>query len=50
MIEKSSALPLSVRLSQIIVGIVGAFFILYIGQEIILPLLFALIIASLIPL
>lgn len=48
MIEKNTPLPLSVRLSQIIVGIIAVFFILYIGQEIILPLLFALIIAILI--
>ena len=47
MIENNSSLPLSVRLSQIILGIIAVFFILYIGQEIILPLLFALIIAIL---
>ena len=40
-------LPLYLKLSQIIIGIIGLFYILYVGQEIIVPLLFSLILAIL---
>lgn len=40
-------LPLYIRLSQLFLGIVALFYVLYIGQEIIVPILFALIIAIL---
>ena len=44
---KSDSLPFYMKLSQILIGIVAATFILYIGQEIIIPFVFALIIAIL---
>ena len=36
-----STFPIYVKLSQIILGLIGFFFILYIGQEILIPLTFA---------
>ena len=39
--------PLYIRMSQLIIGILAFFYILYIGQDIILPLIFSLIIAIL---
>ena len=45
--EKESYLPVSVRMPLLLLGIVAFFFVLYIGQEIILPLLFSVIIAIL---
>ncbi len=47
MTEKNSHLPFYISISQITIGVIGLFFILYIGQEIILPLIFATIIAIL---
>ena len=40
-------IPLYLKLSQITLGLIGFFFILYIGQDIIVPLLFSLILAIL---
>jgi predicted PurR-regulated permease PerM len=40
-------LPLYLKLSQITIGLIGFFYVLYIGQEIIAPLLFSLIISIL---
>ncbi len=40
-------LPLYLKLSQIIMGLVAVFFVLYIGKQIIVPLIFATIIAIL---
>ncbi len=45
--KSTITLPLYSKLSQIILGIIGIFFILYIGREIIVPLAFATIIAIL---
>ncbi len=45
--EKNNSFPLAIRLSQIVTGIVALFFILYIGQDILIPLTFALVIAIL---
>ncbi|HMG15699.1 MAG TPA: AI-2E family transporter [Saprospiraceae bacterium] len=39
--------PFYIRISQVIIGIVGFFFILYIGQDIIIPLVFGTLIAIL---
>ena len=47
MIEKVSPSPFYVKLAQIIIGIIGLTYIMYVGQEIIIPLLFSLIIAIL---
>jgi predicted PurR-regulated permease PerM len=43
----SSQVPVYIKLSQIIVGIVAFFYILYIGQEILIPLVFSFILAIL---
>ena len=43
----NSRLPLYLKLSQVLIGIVAFFFILYIGRGIIIPLVFALILAIL---
>ena len=40
-------LPLYLKLSQVTLGLIGFFYILYIGQEIIVPLIFSLILAIL---
>ena len=40
-------IPLFLKLSQITLGLIGLFYILYVGQDIIVPLLFALILAIL---
>jgi predicted PurR-regulated permease PerM len=40
-------LPFYVKLSQIIIGLVAFFYVMYIGQDIIIPLVFAVIIAIL---
>ncbi|MEJ7644862.1 MAG: AI-2E family transporter [Chryseolinea sp.] len=45
--ESTTKLPIYTKLAQIIVGLIGFFFILYIGQEIIVPITFAIIIAIL---
>jgi predicted PurR-regulated permease PerM len=45
--EKSSNLPFYVKCSQVIVGLVAFFYVLYIGQDIIVPLIFATIISIL---
>ena len=45
--EKPSNIPFYLKISQILLGIVAFFFILYVGSEIIRPLLFALILAIL---
>jgi predicted PurR-regulated permease PerM len=42
-----SVLPVYVKLSQIIVGLIGFFFILYIGRDILIPLTFATLFAIL---
>ncbi|MGN6618609.1 MAG: AI-2E family transporter [Ilyomonas sp.] len=42
-----SHLPLYLKLSQIVIGIVAFFFILYVGRDIIIPLVFAIILAIL---
>jgi predicted PurR-regulated permease PerM len=42
-----SKIPFYLKTSQIILGLIGLFFILYIGQEIIIPLIFSFIIAIL---
>ena len=47
MIKNESSLPFYVKHAQIIIGLIGLTFILYVGQEIIIPLLFSLIIAIL---
>jgi len=47
MIENNSSIPFYVKLAQITIGIVGLTFIMYLGQEIIIPLLLALIVAIL---
>ncbi|CAN5894282.1 AI-2E family transporter [soil metagenome] len=45
--EKQSHLPFYLKFSQIIIGLVAFFYVLYIGQEIILPLIYATILAIL---
>lgn len=45
--EKSVNIPFYLKISQILLGIVAFFFIMYVGSEIIRPLLFALILAIL---
>lgn len=45
--EKSTTLPFYLKVSQILMGIVAFFYVLYVGSEIILPLVFALILAIL---
>ena len=47
MIENDSNIPFYVKLAQITIGIIGLMFIMYVGQEIIIPLLFSLIVAIL---
>ncbi len=44
---KTDSLPFYLKLSQISIGIVAFVFVIYIGQQIILPLIFALLIAIL---
>ncbi len=43
----ATKLPVYTKLAQIILGLIGFFFILYIGQDILIPVSFALIIAIL---
>ncbi len=45
--ENKTHFPFYIQLSQVIIGIVGFFFIIYIGQEIIIPIAFATLIAIL---
>lgn len=45
--EKSSNLPFYVKCSQVIIGLIGFFYVLYIGRDIIVPLVFATIISIL---
>ncbi|MEO8151061.1 MAG: AI-2E family transporter [Bacteroidia bacterium] len=45
--EQNSQVPVFIKLSQITIGVVGFFFVLYIGQDIIIPLIFSVIIAIL---
>lgn len=45
--ENRISLPVYIRLSQIVLGIVAFFYVMYVGQDIILPLTFSLIIAIL---
>ncbi len=47
MMEKTTHLPFYLKVSQIIIGLVAFFYVLYIGQDIILPLIYATIIAIL---
>lgn len=47
MVNSEIKLPVYSKLAQVILGLIGFFYILFIGQEIIIPLLFALIIAIL---
>ena len=45
--SRKVSLPFYVNLAQIIIGIIGLTFIMYVGQEIIIPLVFSLIVAIL---
>ena len=45
--NKPLQIPFYLKISQIILGIIALFFVLYIGQAIILPLIYALILAIL---
>jgi len=45
--DKKTGLPFYLKFSQILIGLVAFFFVLYIGQEIILPLIYATILAIL---
>ena len=45
--DKNSSLPFYLKFSQIIIGLLAFFYILYIGQEIILPLIYATVLAIL---
>ena len=45
--EESPVIPLYVKISLIIIGILAFFFILYVGQDIIVPLVFATLISIL---
>lgn len=45
--EKPVNIPFYLKISQILMGIIALFFVLYVGSEIIRPLLFALILAIL---
>lgn len=45
--EQTNQVPSFIKLSQITIGIVGLFFVLYIGQDILIPLIFSLVIAIL---
>jgi len=45
--EKTTNLPFYLKVSQIILGLVAFFFVLYIGQDIIIPLIYATLIAIL---
>ena len=45
--EKSFNLPFYVKCSQVIIGLIGFFYIMYIGRDIIVPLVFATIISIL---
>ena len=45
--DKTTQLPFYLKVSQIIIGVLAFFYIMYIGQEIILPLIYATILAIL---
>lgn len=45
--DKTTQLPFYLKISQIVIGLVAFFYVLYIGQEIILPLIYATILAIL---
>jgi len=45
--ERTPKIPFFLKMSQIILGLLGFFYILYIGQAIILPLIYSLILAIL---
>lgn len=45
--DNKTGLPFYLKISQIIIGLVAFFYVLYIGQEIILPLIYATILAIL---
>src|SRR4051794_24562711 len=45
--ERKINIPFYLKVSQITIGIVGFFFILYVGREILLPLIFVTIFAIL---
>ncbi len=47
MIDNNSSIPFYLKLAQITIGLIGLTYIMYVGQEIIVPLLFSLIIAIL---
>lgn len=47
MFDKNISIPFYVKLAQIIIGIIGLTYIMIVGQEIIIPLIFSLIIAIL---
>lgn len=47
MLEKPVTLPLFLKVSQIILGVLAFFYVMYVGQEIIVPFIFATIIAIL---
>src|SRR4051812_7377230 len=46
--ELTRQIPFYIKLSQIIVGVIAFFYVMYIGQDILVPLIFALILAILI--
>jgi len=46
--EQPRQIPFYIKLSQIIIGVIAFFYVMYIGQDILLPLIFALILAILI--
>ena len=45
--ESASKIPVYLKLAQITIGLIGFFFILYVGQDILIPLTFAVIIGIL---
>lgn len=45
--DKSAPFPFFIKISQVLIGIVALFFVLFIGQAIILPLIYSLILAIL---
>lgn len=47
MVENNLSIPFYVKLAQIIIAIIGLTFIMYVGQEIIVPILLSLIVAIL---
>lgn len=47
MFDNKITIPFYVKLAQITIGIIGLTFIMYVGQEIIIPLVFSLIVAIL---